>query len=320
MGTQDDADVAGGRGAARAVLVLGTAAQSPTRERAHNAAVLRWEDELILFDPGEGAQRQLALGHVSAARIDRVCITHLHGDHCLGLPGFVLRRSMDGVDRPLDVHFPAAEEHHVRALLGGTAVDTTIDVRLHGVPAEGGDVATAHGRLIALPLDHTVPTVGYRLEEPDRPHLLPDRLAALGIRGERVHELEEQGHLEVDGRTVDLDEVSRTGPGPRFAFVMDTRRCASARALAADVDLLVCESTFLAGEEDRAAEHGHLTAGQAAELAAAAGAQRLVLTHYSSRHTDSSAFAAEAAAVFPEVVAADDLTWVPVPNRPRPHG
>jgi ribonuclease Z len=114
---------------------------------------------------------------------------------------------------------------------------------------------------------------------------------------------------------VDLDEVSEERPGQVFAFVMDTRWCASALALAREADLLVCEATFRTGEEDLAEEHGHLTAGQAAELARDAGARRLVLTHFSQRHPDREGFADDARPVFPEVIAADDLTWVAVPAR-----
>jgi ribonuclease Z len=101
---------------------------------------------------------------------------------------------------------------------------------------------------------------------------------------------------------------------------MDTRRCPGAAALARDADLLVCESTFVSGEEDLAERHGHLTAAQAATLARDAGARRLVLTHYSQRHADRSVYEADARAVFPDTVAAGDLTWVDVVPRPRPTG
>lgn len=299
----------------RALLVLGTAAQTPTRARHHNAHVLRWDDQLVLFDPGESAQLQLARGGVKAAAIDRVCLTHLHGDHCLGLPGFIERRSSDRVERPLHLHYPAASEGHLRNLLDATEDTGPVDLRLH--PVGDGLEATDLGpfRLVSRPLDHTVPAVGWRLEEPDRRHILPERLAELGIRGAAAGRLQHEGSVEVDGRRVDLDEVSEERPGQVFAFVMDTRWCASALALAREADLLVCEATFRTGEEDLAEEHGHLTAGQAAELARDAGARRLVLTHFSQRHPDREGFADDARPVFPEVIAADDLTWVAVPAR-----
>ncbi|MET0491039.1 MAG: MBL fold metallo-hydrolase [Acidimicrobiales bacterium] len=299
----------------RALLVLGTAAQSPTRERHHNAHVLRWDGQLVLFDPGESAQIQLGRGGVKAAAIDRVCFTHLHGDHCLGLPGFIERRSNDGVDRPLHLHYPAASEGHLRNLLDATEDTGPVDLRLHPVPDGPHEHDAGPFRLVSRPLDHTVPAVGWRLEEPARRHLLTDRLADLGIRGESVGRLQRDGELEVGGRRVTVDEMSEARPGQVFAFVMDTRRCPAAVELARDADLLVCESTYRTGEEDLAEAHGHLTAGQAAEIAREAGARRLVLAHFSHRHPDSAVFALDARPVFPEVVAADDLTWVAVPAR-----
>jgi ribonuclease Z len=281
--------------------------------------VLRWDRHLILFDPGEGAQRQLARAGVSAARIDRVCISHLHGDHCLGLPGFVQRRALDHVGRPLHVHVPAEGESLVRNLLDGTEFEGA-DIRIHPVGADGVVADAGTYRVVAMALDHAVPAVGYRIEEPDRRHLLPDRLEAVGLRGEAVGQLQREGEVTVGGRVVTLEEVSTVRPGQRFALVMDTRPCPGAAGLAADADLLVCESTFVSGEEDLAAHHGHLTAAQAATLARDGGARRLVLTHYSQRHPDRSVYEADARRIFPATVAADDLTWVPIEPRPRPSG
>jgi len=303
--------------ASRALLVLGTAGQSPTTERAANGMVLRWDSDLVLLDPGEGAQLQLARAGVGPAHIHRVCITHLHGDHCLGLPGFVERRALDGVRHPLDVHVPAEGERLVRHLLDSTEFDGA-DVRVHPVDGDGSVLDCGPYRLTARALDHTVPAVGWRLDEPDRRHLLPERLEALGLRGEDVGRLRAEGAIEVDGRRHTVEELSVPRPGQSFALVMDTRRCAGAVALAADTDLLVCESTYVSGEEELAERYGHLTAAQAAALARDAGARRLVLTHYSQRHADRSAYEADARPVFPATIAADDLTWVDVVPRPRP--
>jgi ribonuclease Z len=303
------------RAASRALLVLGTAAQTPTRERHHNAHVLRWDDQLVLFDPGESTQLQLARGGVKAAAIDRVCLTHLHGDHCLGLPGFIERRSADAVERPLHLHFPAASGDHLHNLLDATEDTGPVDLRLHPAADHPEEFDAGEYRLISRPLDHTVPAVGWRLEEPPRRHLLPDRLAELGVTGPLAGRLQREGSVEVGGRRVHVGEASEERPGQSFAFVMDTRRCAGATALAHAADLLICEATFRNGEEDLAETYGHLTARQAAELAREAGVRRLVLAHFSQRHPDSAAFADEARVVFPDVVAADDLTWVAVPPR-----
>jgi len=299
----------------RELVVLGTSSQVPTRERAHHGAVLRWDDELVLFDPGEGTQRQLTLAGVSAASITRICITHLHGDHCLGLPGVLQRMTLDGVDRPVDLYFPASGQEYVDRLRHASAAHDTLPVREHPVHGDG-PVDTWPGlALHARALDHRIDAYGWRLQEPDGRRMLPDALAARGVEGADIGRLVREGVVHVDGRRVSVEEVSEPRPGQSFAFVMDTRRCDAAVDLARGVDLLVCESTYLTSEQDLADSYAHLTAAQAGQVAAAAGARRLVLTHFSQRHSDETLFAEEARRFFPDVHAARDLDRVPVPAR-----
>ncbi len=120
---------------ARELVVLGTASQVPTRTRNHNGYFLRWDDEGILFDPGEGTQRQLLFAGVTASAVTRICLTHLHGDHCLGLPGVLQRMSLDGVERPVPVSFPATGLPYVERLRSASVYDDRLDVRLQPVPA-----------------------------------------------------------------------------------------------------------------------------------------------------------------------------------------
>lgn len=298
----------------RELVVLGTASRTPTRNRSHHAALLRWDDQGILFDPGEGAQRQLTLAGVSPSTITAICITHFHGDHCLGLPGVAQRLSADRVDHPIDVYFPASGTPYFDRLMTASISAPTADIRAH--PSQPGMVVDGPPlSLEARGLEHRVEALGWRLAEPDGRRMLPDRLAALGIRGADIGRLQRQGQLEVDGQTVALDEVSAPKPGQKVAFVMDTALCDAAYELAAGVDLLVCEATFLSEDEDLARRYGHLTAAQAGQLAAAAGARRLVLTHYSQRYGDEELFAQEARAYHGDVVAGRDLMRVPVPPR-----
>jgi ribonuclease Z len=301
----------------RELVVLGTSSQVPTRTRNHTGHVLHWDDEVILFDPGEGTQRQMVLAGVSAPSLHRICLTHAHGDHCLGLPGVLARRALDHAARPVVLHYPAAAQADVDALRRAGAPNGTGDALERPVLADGVVAETTAWRLVALALDHRVPAVGYRLEERDTRRMLPERLAAFGVRGPDVGVLQRVGHLDVGGRRLRLDEVSEPRRGQVFAFVMDTRWCAGAVALAQGADLLVVEATFLHRDADIAASYGHLTARQAGELAAQGGVRRLVLTHFSQRYGDDAApFVAEAAAVFDgEIVGARDLDRVEVPER-----
>ena len=307
----------------REFVALGTASQVPTRARSHHAGLLRFDAEGVLFDPGEGTQRQLLLAGLSASAITRICITHLHGDHCLGLPGVVQRLGLDAVTRPVDLYFPASGLPFIERLLAASLFHTAVEIRLHPV-AESGVVDRWGGvRLEAERLEHGPETYGWRLVEDDGRRMLPDRLAALGVTGPDIGRLSREGTVTVGGRRVSLDEVSVPRAGQRVGFVMDTRVCAGAEALADRADLLITESTFLSADADLATAYGHLTAADAGRLARNGGARRLVLTHYSQRYPDETVFADEARAEFDDVsadVSADviamrDLERAAVPPR-----
>jgi ribonuclease Z len=301
--------------AARELVILGTSSQVPTRYRNHNGYVLRWDEDVILFDPGEGTQRQLALANVSAASITMICITHFHGDHCLGLPGVLARFALDRVRHPVDLYFPASGAAYLDRLRHAAVMDEWDGLRVHPVADDGTVADRGAFALAAARLDHGTEAFGWRLVEPDGRRMNPERLAASGVHGAEVGRLQREGELSVGGRRVSLDDVCEPRPGQRFAFVMDTRLCAAAATLAEDADLLVCESTFLDEEAELAREYGHLTARQAAEIAARSRVRRLVLTHFSQRHPDEEVFQREALEVFPDVVAARDLLTVAVPHR-----
>ena len=302
---------------AREFVVLGTASQAPTRHRNHNGYLLRWDAEGLLFDPGEGTQRQLLLAGVASSAITRICITHFHGDHCLGLPGVLQRLSLDQVGHPVDVWYPASGQEFFDRLRRCALYNDTVEVRPHPVRQDGAvDPGPEPFALLTARLDHRADTFGWRVVEPDGRRMLPDRLESAGITGTDVGRLQREGSLATeDGREVTLEAMSEHRPGQVFAFVMDTRLCDGAVALADGADLLVCESTFLERDANLAAAYGHMTAAQAARLAVEAGARQLVLTHFSQRYPDDAAFVAEAGEIFPDVVAVKDLDRVPVPPR-----
>ena len=290
----------------RELVILGTASQVPTRHRNHNGYLLRWD--------GEGTQRQMLRAGVAAHDLNRICVTHFHGDHSLGLAGTIQRLSLDNVPHPVHCYYPASGQVYFDRLRHATsfyerATLVTVPLQVDGPVDSFLSVAA---------LEHRIDTYGYRLAEPDGRRMLPDRLAALGIRGPMVAELQHAGVLEVDGRSVTLEEVSVPRRGQVFAFVMDTRMCPGALKLARDADLLVAESTFLDADRDLAHAYYHLTSREAGRLAAEAGARELVLTHFSQRYPydEAERFREEAALEFKgEIHLAVDLTTIPLPRR-----
>ncbi|MFK4100058.1 ribonuclease Z [Streptomyces sp. NPDC019531] len=297
----------------RELVVLGTASQVPTRHRNHNGYLLRWDGEGILFDPGEGAQRQMLRAGVAAHDLNRICVTHFHGDHSLGLAGVIQRINLDRVPHEVTAHYPKSGQRFFDRLRYATAYRETVPLTEAPVAADGVIARAGGYTLEARRLSHPVESYGYLLTEPDGRRMLPDRLAAHGIKGPEVGRLQREG--SVNG--VSLDDVSEIRHGQRFAFVMDTRLCDGVHALADGVDMLVIESTFLDEDEQLAVEHGHLTAGQAAGVARDAGVRHLVLTHFSQRYSEPAEFErqARAAGYEGELTVAHDLLRVPVPKR-----
>jgi ribonuclease Z len=309
----------------RELVVLGTASQAPTRERATNGYLLRWGRLGLLVDPGEGTQRQLLLAGERTAGVTHVLLTHEHGDHTLGLPGVVLRMALEQRRRPVVLVHPRAAAGQVDRLLGIGLRDVPVEVRRIALPDDEPSVVSLGGGVVleAVPLRHRVPTLGYAVREAGGRRMDPDRLAAAGVAGPDVGRLQRDGRIRVGGRAVVLEDVSDPLPDRAAAVAMDTAWCDGLLHVLRGCDLALVESTYLDGEEDLAERWLHLTAGQAGRAAAAAGVRRLVLTHYSQRHPDERVFAEQAGRHHPDVVGARDLDVIEVPPRrpvadPRP--
>ncbi len=297
---------------ARELVVLGTSSAVPTRHRNHNGYLLRWDGQGYLFDPGEGTQRQMLHAGVSANDVHWICVTHFHGDHCLGVPGLVQRIARDRVRHPVQAVYPASGQVYWRRLRHAAPFADTDVIQERPVT---GPLATV-GPLTARRLSHPVESYGYRLQEPSGTRMLPERLAAHGIRGPEVGELQRTGSV----RGVTLAQCSVPRPGQSVAFIMDTRLCDTVFELASGVDLLIIESTFLSSEGPLAKEYGHLTAFEAGLVAADAGVRHLVLTHFSERYglAHEPAFLEEVRRTYDgDVTLARDLMRIPVPRRRR---
>lgn len=302
----------------RELIALGTSSQVPTRERSHNAYLLLWDGEGFLLDPGEGTQRQLTLAGIAANSIHHICITHFHGDHCLGLAGIIQRLSLDRCEHAVHLFYPESGVTYVDRLCGAAIYLPEIELVRHPIPNSGGLLElrrTGEYSLMAHALDHTVPTVGFRLEESRGLRFVSEKLEQAGVRGPMVGELQRKGSIQSGGRQVRLEEVTVPREGNVFAFVMDTRPCPGAAALAKDADLLVMEATYASEHEGLAKSYFHSTARDAAKMAESAGVRMLAITHFSQRYPDAMQHLADARELFPDVIALNDLDRITIPRR-----
>lgn len=295
------------------LVFLGTAGATPTVDRGSPAVLLVRGGERILIDCGEGTQRQL-MRSVGLARIGVVLLTHLHGDHYLGLPGLLKTYSLLGREEPLLLYGPSGLYDFMRDaehLLGRPRFPLFVEEVCPGPVLEAEDY-----RLRTALTDHGLPGVAWCLEEKRRPGLFhPERAVELGVTpGPDFGRLQRGESVTLgDGRTVRPEEVMEgSREGRKVVVTGDTRPAAGVIELARGASVLVHDSTFAMSELERALETGHSTAREAAEVAVAAGVRTLVLTHISSRHTWKE-LRDEARAVFPTAVLPRDFDTLVVP-------
>lgn len=291
----------------RDLIILGCSSQQPTRNRNHGAYLFRWNGEGLLFDPGEGTQRQFIFANVAPTVVTRIFVSHFHGDHCLGLGSMLMRLNLDKVTHPIHCYYPASGKKFFDRLRYGTVYHENIHVVEHPVSSEGIVEDTGDFKIEAAFLDHGIDNIAWRVTEPDSRKYDAAKLVANGIKGPLVKELQNNGSIVINGQTINLDDVSWIRKGDSIAIVIDTRYSQKAIDIAKDAKLLLCESTYLEEHRDLAYKHFHLTAKQAATIAKEANAQKLILTHFSARYLNLKEFENEARPIFPNTFAADDL-------------
>jgi ribonuclease Z len=289
---------------------LGTAASRPTVERGVSALALQREGETLLVDCGEGTQRQMMRYGVSFA-LEDIFFTHTHADHILGLTGLLRTLALQGRVEPLRLWAPSGSARLLQACIALGGERTPFRVTLTEV-APGEAVRRDEYRMECFPVEHGgTGAVGWALiEEERRGRFNPELARALGIpEGPLWGKLHRGLAVTLDdGRVIDGAQlVGETRRGRRVVITGDTRPCDATVAMAADADLLVHEATFSEDEAPRARETGHSTAREAAQVAARAGARRLLLTHISARYSfNAQELEAEARAVFPRTRVARD--------------
>ena len=301
------------------ILFLGTSASMPSAQRAPAALLLRRGGEKLLFDCAEGTQRQLQRSVVGLPDLEEIFLTHLHGDHFLGLPGMLKTFALRGRDEPgLTVHGPRGLEDlfgNLRPFLGRLPYALTL------VELEPGDsLERGEYRIDTFPVDHGVAAVGYAVVEHERPGRFDvDAADALDVPPGRERGVLQGGEPLTldDGRVITPDAVLGPGrPGRKVVLTGDTAPSPGVVQAAHKADLLVHEATFSSEEKERARETLHATAAEAAEVARLAEVRLLALTHVSTRYFGPE-LAREARELFPDTIVARDFDLIEVPYAER---
>lgn len=269
------------------VTFLGTSGAVPTTQRNPSAVQVEREGDRLLFDCGEGTQRQM-MRYGTGFDVGHVFLTHLHGDHVLGLPGLLQTMDFNGRETPIAIHAPAGTRERVEGLIAATGERPSFPVRVNQVSPGDRALDREEYEVRAIDVTHRTNAVGYALVEADRPGRFDREKAEqeLGLSpGPKYSKLHDGEPVEHDGRTIHPEEVvGPPRPGRTLVYTGDTRPTQSVVEAAADADLLIHDAMFADSEVARARETAHSTAREAAEVASEANAKRLALTHISSRY------------------------------------
>jgi len=269
------------------IVLLGTSSGVPTRERSLPAIFLMHESERLLFDCGEGTQRQLMSDKLKFMKINRIFITHWHADHFAGLLGLVQTMSLENRAEPLYVYGPRRTDEFVERLLGVGYFARSFKVIAKNVE-EGDEISGDGFKVMPFRVEHRVPALGYVFKEDDKIRADMEKAAKFGLKtGPKIGALKAGKNVVINGKTVKPQDIIKTEIGKKIVYTGDTKYNENIVKFSKDADLLIADSTF--GEEfvERAGDFRHSTANDAAEAAKRAEVKQLVLTHISRRYQDS---------------------------------
>jgi len=281
---------------------------APTKERNHPSFVIRYNKEILLFDCGEGTQRQLKYAKLSSNKITKIFISHWHGDHVLGLPGLLQTLAANDYNGELMIFGPETTGERVKKLLEIFPFEREFNMIIKEIKEDGTIYENDDYFVVARELQHSIKCYGFEFVEKARINLDKQKLKKFNLKeGPHLQKLKNGESIKVNGKTITPEDVGIFIEGKKIGYIADTTICDNTYLIAKDADILISESTFDADLEEKARKRLHLTCKDAALIASQANAKKLVLFHFSQRYDDVSSLLENAKGIFPKTVAAYDF-------------
>jgi ribonuclease Z len=293
------------------ITFLGTSGVVPTAERNHTAILLKYKNENILVDCGEGTQRQFRKAKLNMCKLTRMLITHWHGDHVLGIPGLLQTLSFSDYNRKLFIYGPKGTKEFMKSMLKTFAFKGKCDIEVEEVNDKFFENEDFY--LEAKQMSHGIPCNAYAFVVKDKLRIDKKKLKKAKIQGEIIKKLKDGKDIVYEGKKYLAKNLTYREKGKKISFVMDTSLNKEIVPFVKNSDLLICESTFDSGMSEKANDYKHLTSEQTAKIARDSNSKKLVLTHVSQRHSsNTSKLLKEAKKLFKNSVLAEDLDVVEV--------
>ena len=290
------------------LIFLGTSSAIPTNHRNHSAIALKGFGEIILLDCGEGTQRQMTRARLSPMKINKIFITHFHGDHILGIPGIIQSMAFRGRTEPLDIFGPPGLSNLIMNIkkLGYFAMSFEINVHevTNGIILEEKEYTVS-----CCIAKHSVLNLAYSFNEKREPKFIKENAIKYGVKpGPDFGKLQRGISVKVGDIEVKPEQVlGEKRTGRKIVYSGDTSPCDQMVKFSDGADILIHESTFNNSHRDNALETGHSTAEMAAEIAKKACVKKLLLTHISTRYKETKTLAKEASDIFENSCVVDDM-------------
>jgi len=296
------------------ITFLGTSSSVPTARRNHTANLLQYKDEMILFDCGEGTQRQFRKAKLNICKITKIVISHWHGDHVLGLAGLLQTMIMNGYKRNLEIYGSKGISKKIRELLDLFGIkDKELNLKVIEIE-EGVFFENSEFYLESSFMEHNILTNAYSFVIKEKRRLDKKKLEKLKIpNSPLIGDLVKGKKVKINGKEIDGKKLLYVEPQRKVTIIVDSKYCESAVKLAEDSNILICESSFSKEEGEIAKDHGHMTSHDSATIAKKARVGRLYLIHLSQRYdVIPKKILEEAKEVFKETKVAEDLDSIEV--------
>jgi len=288
------------------IIFLGTSQAVPTATRNHTSILLKYKNENILIDCGEGTQRQFRKAKINPCKLTRILITHWHGDHVLGLPGLFQTLVLNNYRKTLYIYGPKGTKRYIKEF---SKIFPIKKLKIKAEEVDGKFFETSDFEISAFPLKHRCPCNGYSFKEKQKLRIDKKKLKKLRIKDKtKISQITKGKSISLNGRVIKPSEITYKQPSRKISFILDTKFHPSINRFVKDSEILIIESTYSKKESILASRYSHLTTEQAAKIAKKARAKKLILTHISQRYEfKEKHLLREAKKIFPNTKIAEDF-------------